>query len=167
MPRFDPKKFDKQTEKVINNIKKRLKETAYRAAEFTIQTIAFKYSPVWTGSYILSHRIGINGKNDSGPTKMGPKLAPGIIPPKVAPIVAEKYRMQAALRVTQRVKLAQMPDNGSLIMYNTSEHAGLVEMLPDKYVKGNMAPYYPYMKTNSDLREKIHFIIKQVERKYK
>lgn len=165
--KFNPTKFDKQTKNVISNARKRLKETAYRAADFAIQMLALRYSPVWSGSYVISHRVGINSKNDSGPTLINQSSVPGVAPPQVTPAQAETYRAQANLRVKKRIKLSKMPDTGSLIIYNQVQHALMVETLPDKNMSGNLAPYYPYLKTNSVLREKIYFIIKQVERKYK
>ena len=164
MPGFNPKKFDQQIKIEIDAVKDQLKETAYEAVDYAMQMLAFQYSPVWAGSYVLSHRIGINGKNDAGPTA---KSVPGVIPPKVSLSEAKAYRAQAALRVKNRVKLSIMPEEGTLTIYNDSLHALLVEVLPDKYMAGTMAPYFPYLKTTSVLMAEIPAIISKVERKYK
>ena len=164
MPGFNPKKFDQQIKIEIDAAKDQLKKTAYEAIDYAMRMLAFEYSPVWSGGYVLSHRVGINGRNDTGPTIKG---IAGVIPPKVSIAQAKEYRARAALRVKSRIRLSQMSDDGVLSIYNNSPHAFMVEVLPDKYMAGTMAPYYPYLKTTSVLMAEIPAIIKKVESKYK
>jgi hypothetical protein len=164
MPAFNPKKFDQQIKIEIDAVEKQLKETVYEVLDYAMRMLALNYSPIWSGSYVLSHRVGINRKNDSGPTI---KNIPGVIGQKVSLSEATAYRQKAALRVKNRLKIAQIGNEGTVVIYNESAHAALVEMLPDKYMAGTMAPYFPYLKTNSVLRAELPAIIKRVERKYK
>ena len=164
MPGFNAKKFDQQIKIEIDAVKDQLKETAYEAIDYAMRMLAFNYSPVWAGSYVLSHRIGINGKNDSGPTNKNPT---GIMLPKISSAEAKAHRAKAASRVKGRLRLSQMPDEGTLSIYNNIAHAILVEVLPDKYMAGTMAPYFPYLKTTSVLMAEIPAIITKVEKKYK
>lgn len=164
MPAFSPTKFDQQIKIEIGAVERQLKETAYEAADFAMRRLALEYSPIWTGSYISSHDVNLNNAGSLGTTI---KNIPGVIPPKVSLAEANSLRKQAASKVRQKIKISQMPNNGSLNIHNTSAHAMLVETLPDMYVKGTMAPYAPYLKTKLRLQAQMPAIIKKVERKYK
>lgn len=165
--RFNPKKFDSQMDAGINKVRKRLKATAIEAADFAVQKLALVLSPVWAGSYVLSHRIGIGSKNDSGPTNKTPGLALNIIPPKAPLGIAMKYRRYAASRAKIRLKQDMLPKIGKIIIYNQAPHAMLVETMPDKYMTGRLSPYYPYGKVKLILREQIPAIIQEIKRKYR
>jgi hypothetical protein len=164
--RFKPQKFDKQIEKDLSRIKRMVKEVVLESAETGMQFLA-RLSPVHTGSYVLSHRVGINGMTDSGPTMTGQSTDPNKIPEKVMPTTAQAYRLQAATRVAAKVNLKNMPDYGKIILYNQSPHAMIVETLPDRYIKGNGSPYHPYMRATQKLRNQIPAIVERIQRKYK
>lgn len=162
--RFNPAKFDQQINKQIDAIRLRLKKVTLEAADYAMERLANQFSPVWTGTYILSHRVGINGMTDSGYTnKIPPGLAPGDIPPKVSAGEIMAYRITAAGRVKSKISIRKMPDSGRLVIYNQSPMAMHVETLPDKYLTGDMNPYHPYRKTKMALFRKLPEIIERVK----
>ena len=165
MPGFNQQKFDREIKSELDSVRKQLKETIYKTVDYGMKLLAFQYSPVWTGSYVLSHRIGINGKDDIGPTIKSSGLAPGIIPPRISKTKEESYRKKAASRT--KTRLNDLPDKGKITIYNSSPHALLVEVLPDKYLAGTMAPYFPYLKMGSAVAARLPFIMKIAEKKYK
>ena len=157
-------KFDSQIDKQLKAIKNRLKKIAFEAADFAINRLAYQFSPVWTGTYILSHRVGINGMTDSGYTNMVPSgTLPGQVPDKVSTAAALSFRVTASGRVKKRINMKKMSDQGTILIYNQSPMAMTVETLPDKYLEGNMEPYHPYRKTKIALFRELPAIIERVK----
>jgi hypothetical protein len=148
----------------IQAIRNRLKKAALEAADYAMKQLAFKFSPVWTGTYVSSHRVGIDGKTDSGYTNRAPiNLLPGQIPQKADPAAAILYREQAASRVREKINIKNMPNSGKIIIYNQCPMALEVEVLPDKYLTGNMSPYMPYKKTEFALWAQLPAIIERTK----
>lgn len=160
--RFNPEKFDHQVDEAIKKARQKLKSVVVKAADYSIRQLT-SLSPVWSGSYVMSHRVGIDSRNDAAPTNMTPGLAPGEIPIKVIPSVALKFRKEAYMRAKARFVGKELPDKGRIILYNNAPHAGVVEVLPDKYLSGKMSPYHPYGKTKQRLSQQIYKIIKEAK----
>jgi hypothetical protein len=170
---FNAAEFDRQIKIEIDAIEDQLKETAYKAADKAMEKLA-KESPVWSGTYVSSHRVGLNSKNDGPPVNLKKYehshlyKKPGV-PDKVSVGVAREMRSVAATRVQKRIRKNQMPDEGKIIIYNQSPDSPpmMVEHLPDKHITGDLSPYMPYTKTSIWIRNQIKSIIKQVEALYK
>jgi hypothetical protein len=161
---FDQKEFDREIKIELKKVSKALKESARGTADKIMRLLAV-YSPIWSGSYILSHRIGINKQNDRGPVIRN-KGIPGI-PPRVNLSKVMAYRNIVKKRVKVKVKIKSMPDNGKLIVYNGSRHAQDVEFLPDKYVTGKISePYLPYHKAKQQAESNVPAIIQTSEAKH-
>ena len=123
-------------------------------------------SPVWSRSYVSSHRVGINLKNDAGPVNLRTYSKTETygrgLPDKVTPAQAAGMRVEASTRVNQRVQVSKLKNSGKVIIYNQSEHALKVEMMPGTSEEGNYSPYYPYTKSKQRLLGRIYSIIEQV-----
>lgn len=165
MTAFSATKFDKQVEKDLDRIRLRLKKVAFKATEYGMNQVS-KLSPVWSGSYVSSHRIGIGLKNDSGPVNLRTYSKTDTygkgLPDKVSPGTAAKMRVEASLRPRKRIQINKLKNSDRIIIYNQSEHALKVEMLADTTEGGNFSPYYPYEKSKQRLLAKIYSIIEQV-----
>lgn len=84
-------------------------------------------SPVWTGSYVLSHRIGINKPSTRKPTRNWPEDSEFVdprYPPKATR--AEAARIKARARKELK-KVAGAKAGDKVIISNTINHADEVE----------------------------------------
>jgi len=85
-------KFTDEFQKAKIEIENHMAEIVQSAASKAVSSL-FNLSPVWSGSYMLSHRMSINGEPVAGPTYAPPPFGFGI------PIYVDKakHRMVEAL----------------------------------------------------------------------
>lgn len=86
-------------------------------------------TPVWSGSYVESHRVSVDGKPVAPPTlNFDPRLG---LPDKIGEIKAENIRNE--VRDTLISKIERASDFGKMEILNKSLHGLLVENHPLYY----------------------------------
>jgi hypothetical protein len=108
-------------------IKELVKEVAKEAIELLV-----RISPVWTGSYVSSHRIGFNEEDASGPTYINQEVPPGsMFPIKLSSGEAIAIKKQIEAKLFAEIERMFMADDlkiRSLVFTNKIRHADSVEM---------------------------------------
>jgi len=133
--------------------KKEITQTAeaiVKTAATEVYESIVKKSPICTGSYVLSHRIGINFENSSPPTRVNQELQNICIQDEA---VKHLLRQQAMMAMSI-IKTAQHVQ--SIIVSNAIEHAIDVE-----YIGWPVTPaYHVYGLTYLEIKQRLPEILR-------
>lgn len=126
MPGFSEKKFMEGFDAYVDEVDSGT-ESALAKAMSTAYDVLIDQSPIWSGSYVLSHRISIDNGPVNPPTDV--KQADpegGKYPLKVDPLTASSHREKA--RAEKRV-IETARNFNRIEIGNAIEHAPAVEAL--------------------------------------
>jgi hypothetical protein len=140
-------------------IKELVKEVAKQAIELMVMI-----SPVWTGSYVSSHRIGFNQENASGPTYINQEVLPGrMFSEKLSSGEAIALGKQVEAKLLAEVERMFAQDDlkiRSLIFTNKIGHADSVEIKHAVYA--GVANHLRTFAKEASVEAKAEFNLKKV-----
>ena len=111
---------------IRRRIREEVREVTVEASRVAIKSVAMD-SPVWSGAYVNSHRVQVDGKPVAPPDESNIKLNidGDAYPPKLPESTAIKLRRGAVTR--ERAKLAKVKPFSRVRVLNRAVHAVNVE----------------------------------------
>ena len=154
------KKFSKKLKNFVENVGQRANRANKKIAKTAFKSIVDK-SPVRTGSYVLSHRIGIK-KLTSSPTRGRGFAATYVNQPKPGEkfqrITKKQFHAVKTIAMKQTSKIDKARYFSRIVIGNNIHYADNVEYLG----WARTGPYHVYGRTIEEMKLKIPFIVKQI-----
>lgn len=116
----------------------------YRTTVFALKTIV-ENSPVWSGAYVRSHRLSVNGAPVAEPVQSPKEIGPRL--PDAAAIALRKLVFQE-----QMAHYGEKLPFSTVVISNDADHARLVEFVGTGFVNAR----YVYTRTADKVRAKLH-----------
>ena len=125
MPRFDRKKYETEIGAYLDEFEDKTMQLLKKEMMITLDDI-IDHSPIWSGSYVSSHRIKVNDEPISPAVNLR-KYTPGSnipiqIDPSAASGLREKARGEKRVLTGRDLKLED-----SITIINQSDHTLIVE----------------------------------------
>jgi len=114
--------WDAEIDEFVDGLEDAIEVVVKETAKTAMKEVVSR-SPIWSGAYILSHRVGVNGKSSRGPVRLD-IVTDGGFPPKMSSVEAEKAK-QAALSELNRLRTVHGVK--SIVISNEAQHALEVE----------------------------------------
>jgi len=168
---LNPTKTARTQHESFQKVIKNLQLTVKHAAPYVMKTMARRIhgrlvsrSPIVSGSYVLSHQIGMHGKNSEVVTVDSPTGSAG-------ERIPHPNRRGIASQATNRAQriIGNAKGFSRIIISNSIHYAINVEYLGWLSPDGKKAtpPYFVYTQTDLDMKSEMPEIIKDAESKLK
>ena len=124
MEKFNKQKYDEKIDAYFDELSIKAIDMLKKDMAITFDDIV-QNSPVWSGSYLASHRIRINSENTRGPVNLRIYADTGGLPIRISESQAAELRGKA--RVEKGVLARELKISDEITIINQSDHAVLVE----------------------------------------
>jgi len=118
------KEFEKELMNFENEIDAEVLLLKIITARYAARRLA-KESPVWQGTYVKSHRVGLGSQDKSH--EPIPLSLPGFLPPKASSAKAAKFKQRAVKTMHEKILNTKLGEK--IVLSNSVPYADQVEFL--------------------------------------